>query len=68
MTLANTRALTHDLFLPVPDDYRAIVINATHYTVSVTVTADTRDGEPILIFTVFINNTFRFLETNTNHI
>ena len=45
------------MFLPVPDDYRTI-LNATRYTVLVTVTTDTRDGEPILIFTVFINNMY----------
>ena len=63
--------MTHDLFLPVPDDYRTI-LNATRYTALVT--ADTRDGEPILIFTIFINNTYFQIpravifqiETNTN--
>ena len=60
-------------FLPVPNDYRTI-LNATRYTVLVTVAADTRDGEPILTFTVFINNTYFQIpraiifqiETNTN--
>ena len=61
------------MFLSVPDDYRTI-LNATRYTVLVTVTTDTRDGEPILIFIVFINNTYFQLpravifqiKTNTN--
>ena len=42
-------------FLPVPDDYR-VILNATRYTALVT--ADTRDGEPVVTFTVFINNTY----------
>ena len=58
-------------FLPVPNDYRTI-LNATRYTVLVTVAADTH--EPILTFTVFINNTYFQIpraiifqiETNTN--
>ena len=59
------------LFLSVPDDYR-VILNATRYTALVT--TDTRDGEPILTFTVFINNTYFQIpravifqiETNTN--
>ena len=43
------------LFLSVPDDYR-VILNATRYTALVT--TDTCDGEPILTFTVFINNTY----------
>ena len=47
-------------------------MNATHYTALVT--TDTRDGEPVITFTVFINNTYFQLprvvifqiETNTN--
>ena len=59
------------LFLSVPDDYR-VILNATCYTALVT--TDTCDGEPILTFTVFINNTYFQIpraiifqiETNTN--
>ena len=58
-------------FLSVPDDYR-VILNATRYTASVT--TDTHNGEPILTFTVFINNTYFQIpravifqiETNTN--
>ena len=55
-------------FLSVPDDYR-VILNATRYTALVT--TDTRDGEPVVTFTVFINNKyFRAvifqIETNTN--
>ena len=63
--------LTVILFLSVPDDYR-VILNATRYTALVT--TDTRNGEPILTFTVFINNTYFQIpraiifqiETNTN--
>ena len=49
-----------------------MILNATHYTALVT--TDTRDGEPVITFTVFINNTYFQLprvvifqiETNTN--
>ena len=59
------------LFLSVPDDYR-VILNATRYTALVT--TNTRDGEPILTFTVFINSTYFQIpravifqiETNTN--
>ena len=46
------------MFLSVPDDYRTILNATQRYAVLVTVTAGTRDGEPILLFTVFINNTY----------
>ena len=63
--------LTMISFLSVPDDYR-VILNATRYTALVT--TDTRDGEPVVTFTVFINNTYFQLpravifqiETNTN--
>ena len=49
-----------------------MILNATRYTALVT--TDTRDGEPVVTFTVFINNTYFQLpqavifkiETNTN--
>ena len=43
-------------FLPVPDDYRAI-LNATRYAASVT-TDDIQSGVSIVSLAVFINNTY----------
>ena len=43
-------------FLPVPEDYRAI-LNATRYAASVT-TDDIRSGVSIVSFTIFIDNTY----------
>ena len=43
-------------FYAVPEDYRAI-LNATTYATSVT-TDDTQSGEPVVSFTIFINNTY----------
>ena len=71
LNLQQWNILTRISFLSVPDDYR-VILNATRYTVLVT--TDTRDGEPVITFTVFINNTYFQLprvvifqiETNTN--
>ena len=55
LNLQQCHILTIISFLSVPDDYR-VILNATHYTALVT--TDTRDGEPVVTFTVFITNTY----------
>ena len=71
LNLQQHHILTMISFLSVPDEYR-VILNATRYTALVT--TDTRDGEPVVTFTVFINNTYFQLpravifqiETNAN--
>ena len=71
LNLQQHHILTMISFLSVPDDYR-VILNATHYTALVT--TDTHDGEPVITFTVFINNMYFQLpravifqiETNAN--